>query len=315
MVNFWIIPIIAFIGAGMLGTVTIYEKITVNVPLAEAELKELKGMTCEEIKTRNSAGSFHAPSVGKYARERVADCKEISDGIAEKERNILNKLLADPTSKEAMHKRMTELLLSGIEFSNQERELTKKLDMVNGNVTLIKTELTEKFTVWQNGDYGDFIPTEKLRDELSSGIGSWSGTADGMEQTKLTMELRDSELALVREIGENANHDPMCTQLAVFHLMKYSNIQEPYFDGDLKITQRGLPDGLSQNELDDCADLILSHHFNILDMESQLEENLQWLLGSCACKQTPGQVCTTAPYQWENSTHSIDNNICEWIEK
>jgi hypothetical protein len=201
MNRFWVIPLIAFIGAGMIGTVTIYEKFTVNVPLAEAELIELNGMTCEETVTRNSVGGFHAPNVGKYARDRVADCKEISDGIAEKERNRLNKLLADPTSKEAMHKRMTELILSAIEFSNQERELTKELDMVNGNATLIKTELIEKFTVWQNGDYGDFIPTGKLSDELSSGI-VWSGTADGMEQTKLTMELRDDELSLIKEFGD-----------------------------------------------------------------------------------------------------------------
>lgn len=115
-------------------------------------------------------------------------------------------------------------------------------------------------------------------------------------------------------IKTDSNQDPICTQLAVQHLMKYSNIQNPYFDGDLIIATIGLPNGLSQNELDDCADFMLSHHNNILDMKSQSEENLQWLLDHCACQQS-GQVCTTAPYQWENSTHRIDNNQCEFIPK
>lgn len=89
MDKFWIIPIIFLIFGAVIAAGVIYEKYTVTIPKAKSELIELQAMSCSEIKVRNSVGSYHLPSVGEYARDKVDSCKEADSLYKAKLKNIL----------------------------------------------------------------------------------------------------------------------------------------------------------------------------------------------------------------------------------
>lgn len=119
----------------------IYEKFTVIIPKAEVELLELKVMTCSEIKTRNSLGSYALPTNGVFAREKVDTCLSAEADIKQLERERMAKLLANPHSKESLEKRLLELIdLSDTYYPLlfEHRELTQ---ILQGNVTHFENEI------------------------------------------------------------------------------------------------------------------------------------------------------------------------------
>jgi hypothetical protein len=54
-----------------------------------------------------------------------------------------------------------------------------------------------------------------------------------------------------------------CSELSLEHLRKHSNLFTNGFNGTLFLNSIGLPDGLSQKELDDCVDFILKQRHAI----------------------------------------------------
>jgi len=66
--------------------------------------------------------------------------------------------------------------------------------------------------------------------------------------------------------------------------------------------------------------VLVNHHMSIREYESNnTPEQLRAVFANCACQenQNPDKnmLCTQPFIAWENSTHYIDNNICEWREK
>ena len=66
--------------------------------------------------------------------------------------------------------------------------------------------------------------------------------------------------------------------------------------------------------------VLVNYHISIREYESNnTPEQLRGIFGNCACqeRQNPdtNQLCTQPFIDWENATHYIDNNICEWREK
>ena len=68
--------------------------------------------------------------------------------------------------------------------------------------------------------------------------------------------------------------------------------------------------------------VLINHHISIREFESNnTPDQLRGIFGNCACqervKTNPDtlELCTQPFIDWENSTHYIDNNICEWQER
>ena len=66
--------------------------------------------------------------------------------------------------------------------------------------------------------------------------------------------------------------------------------------------------------------VLVNHHMSIREYESNnTSDQLRGIFGNCACqeKQNPdtNMLCTQPFIDWENFTHYIDNNTCEWREK
>ena len=68
--------------------------------------------------------------------------------------------------------------------------------------------------------------------------------------------------------------------------------------------------------------VLVNHHLLIREYEeNNTPDQLRGIFGNCACqervKQNPdtNMLCTQPFIDWENATHYIDNNICEWRVK
>lgn len=42
-------------------------------------------------------------------------------------------------------------------------------------------------------------------------------------------------------------------------------------------------------------------------------DQLRGIFGNCNCQADPERTCTQTLIDWQNSTHYIDNNLCEYI--
>jgi len=86
---FWIFPILCLvIVIGVIFPFILYHLHTEVYPNAEVEIVELKAMSCPEIQARNAIGSYWTPTNGKFAFNKVQDCKDISDALKEELRII-----------------------------------------------------------------------------------------------------------------------------------------------------------------------------------------------------------------------------------
>lgn len=146
-------------------------------------------------------------------------------------------------------------------------------------------------------------------------------TTSGEKGSAVTMDACIS-LEAFEEMG--------CTKSILEHILKHSNLldyegSEPYY-----LEWVGLPSEVSQEKFDECFDAILEKRPLLdsrqIDEPKNVEENnisdqLKGVLGNCACqervKSNPDTmvVCNQPGLVWENSTHYINNNICEWREK
>ncbi len=66
--------------------------------------------------------------------------------------------------------------------------------------------------------------------------------------------------------------------------------------------------------------VLVNHHISIREYESNNTPNqLRGIFANCACQDKQNldtnMLCTQPFIDWENFTHYIDNNICEWREK
>lgn len=138
---FWIIPISALILASVIGVGAIEYKVNTLIPLAVIEMDELKSMSCQEIKVRNSIGSYKLPDNGVFAREKVDACTDAEDAIKELERHKLNLLLADPNSKESLLKNLREEIKMHSILEPLFNEHYNQTKILSGNLTDIKNEI------------------------------------------------------------------------------------------------------------------------------------------------------------------------------
>lgn len=68
--------------------------------------------------------------------------------------------------------------------------------------------------------------------------------------------------------------------------------------------------------------VLINHHISIREFEeNNTPGQLRGIFGNCACQEririNPDtiELCPQPFIDWENATHYIDNNICEWREK
>jgi len=140
MINFWFIPIMAFLIGGTIAGGAIYEKYTVIIPKAEAELLELKAMSCSEIKIRNFIGSYKLPINGVFARDKIDTCISSENAIKQLERERMAKLLADPNSQESLEKKLLEIIHQDNTHRTLLLEHTQLVEILQGNVTHFENE-------------------------------------------------------------------------------------------------------------------------------------------------------------------------------
>ncbi len=152
MERFWVIPILVLIVGGAIAGGVIYEKYTVIIPKAEAELLELKVMTCSEIKTRNSISSYVLPTNGAFAREKIDACLSAENAIIQLERERVAKLLADPYSQESLEKKLLELIKLSDTNLPIMFEHRKQAQILEDKVNQFRKEINS--TLWKMDDLG-----------------------------------------------------------------------------------------------------------------------------------------------------------------
>ena len=57
---------------------------------------------------------------------------------------------------------------------------------------------------------------------------------------------------------------------------------------------------------------------NMQDLEREIEskntpDDLKGIFGNCNCQEDPERTCEQTLIVWQNSTHYIDNNLCQYI--
>jgi len=169
--RFWIIPIVSLIVMmGIIFPYVLYYKDTVVFPNATIELDEIKKMSCKEITARNSIGSYWTPNNGKFARDKVQDCKDVSISLKEQLREIRK----NATHQEKLDAGFTKLwfgvydhpklpfalmpvqikLLPGT--MNNPELFPKQLDVIIGYNNTIKFTNLDNATYSITADYGEF---------------------------------------------------------------------------------------------------------------------------------------------------------------
>jgi len=132
-----------------------------------------------------------------------------------------------------------------------------------------------------------------------------------------------------------------CTRPMLEHLYKYSNILDEEFDGLFYIEWVSLPDEVSEEQFEECVDIIhekrlsadlssltykdfgISSSEPVYPIEVSTDEQLQRVLDKCEYKRkkVSGEIpsftsdgtpilSTLSLLSWNNSTHYNDNNIC-----
>jgi len=74
--QFWVIPILCLVLAFVIFGALLEYKINTVFPNAAIELDEIKSMSCEQVKSRDSIGSYWTPENGVYARDKVQSCTD-----------------------------------------------------------------------------------------------------------------------------------------------------------------------------------------------------------------------------------------------
>ena len=191
--RFWIIPIICLVVAmGVIFPFILHHQATVIFPKAAIEIDQLKNMSCDEIKSRNALGSYWTTENGKFARDKVVDCKNALKALKEKLRIIRN----NATHQEKLDAGFTKLWFGvydhpKLPFSitptrvtilpgtmNNSELFPKQLDVIIGynntinwtnlddtpyfitadhnkfGTGLIKPNETASFTIYESGTYG-----------------------------------------------------------------------------------------------------------------------------------------------------------------
>lgn len=60
--------------------------------------------------------------------------------------------------------------------------------------------------------------------------------------------------------------------------------------------------------------LAFNHYMTVRNFELEnTPDQLRGIFGNCNCQADPERTCTQTFIDWQNSTHYIDNNLCEYI--
>ena len=78
--RFWIIPIVCFVGAMIMFSITLEYKINTILPNAELERQEMQEMLCPEILQKDASNSYWTPQNSKIGREKAASCSVPQEG-------------------------------------------------------------------------------------------------------------------------------------------------------------------------------------------------------------------------------------------
>ncbi|MCV0410119.1 hypothetical protein [Nitrosopumilus sp.] len=101
----------------------------------------------------------------------------------------------------------------------------------------------------------------------------------------------------------------ICTYDIMKHLAKYSNLLDKKFVGEYGIEDIGLPDGVTQEKLDECADFIFKQRIKLLE-NTDVKTTLEEVLESCANDSPKERMENILRYT--NETHVFLNLECEW---
>ena len=116
-----------------------------------------------------------------------------------------------------------------------------------------------------------------------------------------------------------------CSELAIYHLMDYSNLLDEEYDGVYVLEWISLPHGLSEEDFDKCVQIAISIRESNATTGS---ERLQRVLDHCESQRkfAAGEIpernadgsfnaIDLPGLSYQNGTHFIDNNTCEWMLK
>jgi transposase-like protein len=151
--RFWIAPILCMVvGMGVFVGVVEYNTNT-KMPNAAAELEEMRTMSCEEIKAKDSLNNYWTSDNREFGGDKMSGCAAAEAAIRKAENDRLDKLLEDPNSFESlsrdlihfqglydsyqelyeMHSSEAEILKHNVtDFENQINEINSKLEQEYG---------------------------------------------------------------------------------------------------------------------------------------------------------------------------------------
>lgn len=170
--HYWIIPIFCMVAVmGVVFPFLIHHQQTVVFPNAAIELDKLKNIPCDELSARNALGSYWTPNNGKFARDKVDDCKDIKESH---EKNLDN-IRREGTHQEKLDAGFTKLWFGVYDHPDlpflQKSVLVKILPGTINNSDLFPKQMTVII------GYNNTLRFENLDDipyNIQENFGSWS---------------------------------------------------------------------------------------------------------------------------------------------
>lgn len=141
--RFWIAPILCLVvGMGVFVVVVEYT-INTKIPNAVVELEELRKMSCDEIKAKESLNNYWSDENGKFGGDKADSCAAAEAAIKKAEKERLDKLLADPNSFESLSRDLIKF--QGLYDSHKELYdfHSSEANILKQNVTDFENKINE----------------------------------------------------------------------------------------------------------------------------------------------------------------------------
>jgi hypothetical protein len=137
------VPILCLVVAMGVFVVVIEYNINTKIPNAVAELEEMRTMSCEEIKIKDSLNRYWSKENGEYGANKADSCALAEAAIKKAEKERLDKLLADPNSFESLSRDLIKF--QGLYDSYQELyEIhSSEAKILKQNVTDFENKINE----------------------------------------------------------------------------------------------------------------------------------------------------------------------------
>lgn len=137
------IAVVTLVGVGIIAGFIAYHDQTEIQPKAEAQYMYLQTITCEEVSSFPSSATLYSKENRILLNEKTKACTEAKQAKAQKEKERLDALLADPNSYESLSREYAKLKESLEESQTRYEMLQNETGILQENITQYESRIAE----------------------------------------------------------------------------------------------------------------------------------------------------------------------------